>query len=59
MEFEGDEEKAAFNLEKHGVSFEVVCDLDWLDCPIVADDRFDYGEARYIAYARSPTGYDT
>lgn len=56
MEFEWDDEKAARNLEKHGVRFEVVHELDWLTCPIVDDSRFDYGEARYIAYGRVPTG---
>lgn len=56
MEFEWDEAKAASSLAKHGVGFEVVHDLDWSSCPIVDDDRFDYGEARYVAYARSSIG---
>ena len=29
MEFEWDPDKAANNLEKHGVSFEVAWDFDW------------------------------
>lgn len=56
MDFECDDAKAASNLDKHGVSFEVVHDLDWDTCPIIADERFDYGEARYIAYAASSEG---
>jgi uncharacterized protein (DUF4415 family)/uncharacterized DUF497 family protein len=56
MEFEWNSGKAASNLAKHRVSFDVVFELDWEICPIIADARFDYGEARYIAYARSEAG---
>ena len=56
MEFEWDEAKTASNLEKHGVGFEIVFGLDWDVCPIIDDDRFEYSEARYIAYARHVIG---
>jgi uncharacterized DUF497 family protein len=56
MEFDWDDDKAASNLVKHGVSFEVVFNLDWDTCPVDEDSRFDYGEARYIAYARAQDG---
>lgn len=56
MEFDWDDEKAASNLTKHGVGFEVVFDLNWDSCLIDADRRFDYGELRFVAYARNPSG---
>ena len=48
MNFEWDENKRLSNLEKHGI--------DFIDAPIifkgytltVEDDRFDYGEQRFI-----------
>ena len=48
-EFEWDDAKAASNFEKHGVRFEQAC-LAFRD-PFAlefADQRQDYGEARYI-----------
>jgi uncharacterized protein len=56
MEFEWDEGKAATNLAKHGVSFDAVLVLNWADALVVQDDRFDYGEERFIAYARRLDG---
>lgn len=47
MEFEWDEAKAARNLEKHGVAFEVVHRLDWAKAIVRLDERFDYGEQRW------------
>ena len=41
MEFDWDDDKAASNLDKHGVAFEVVYELDWDQ----ADARID-GRAR-------------
>lgn len=49
MEFEWDEAKAALNLEKHGVSFEVVRRLDWSDAVVLLDARLTYGELRWRA----------
>lgn len=56
MDFEWDAAKAASNLAKHGVSFEIAHDFDWDSSPIVPDLRFDYGEARYLAYGPAADG---
>ena len=48
MRFEWDERKRRSNLEKHGVDFS---DLDSLfagETVTVLDERFDYGEHRFI-----------
>lgn len=47
--FDWDEDKAASNLAKHGVSFEVVRALEWSDLVVKPDGRFDYGEQRWRA----------
>ena len=50
--FEWDEEKAASNLSKHGVSFlaaAAIFDHEVLDR---IDDREDYGESRHVALGR-------
>lgn len=51
MRFEWDERKRQSNLAKHGVDF---ADLDPIfagDTVTVLDDRFDYGEYRFITFA--------
>jgi len=50
MEFEWDDDKAASNLEKHGVDF-VDATRVFLDPFMIemVDDAFDYGEERFIA----------
>jgi uncharacterized DUF497 family protein len=48
---EWDEAKARSNFEKHGVSFERALDLDWSRSLAIQDERRDYGEDRFIAYA--------
>jgi len=48
MRFEWDEAKREANLEKHGIDF---ADLEALfqgETVITVDDRFDYGEYRFI-----------
>lgn len=52
MEFEWDDGKDAANRAKHGLGFDVVHQLDWADARPVRDLRSDYGEPRYIVYAR-------
>ena len=47
--FEWDDDKAAANLAKHGVSFERVREFEWNTAQINVDDREDYGEVRMIA----------
>lgn len=47
--FEWDERKAAENVAKHGVSFEMACDV--FSNPFAVerlDDRQDYGEDRFV-----------
>ena len=49
MEYEWDAAKGAANRRKHGVSFNVVLDFDWTTALVVADERADYGEPRWLA----------
>ena len=52
MEYEWDDEKAADNFRKHGISFQEAAYA--LGDPLLMeglDDRFDYGEERYVAIA--------
>jgi uncharacterized DUF497 family protein len=44
-----DSAKAAANLAKHKVSFATAENFDWTTALVVEDDRFDYGERRYVA----------
>jgi uncharacterized protein len=48
MRFEWDEAKRQANIEKHGIDF---ADLEPLfdgETVIILDDRFDYGEYRFV-----------
>lgn len=49
MQFEWDSDKANLNAEKHGIRFELAA-LVFLDEDrlTAVDDRFDYGEERFI-----------
>ncbi|HEX9930133.1 MAG TPA: BrnT family toxin [Pyrinomonadaceae bacterium] len=50
MRFEWEEDKRQTNLKKHGFDFggiEAVFEGDTL---IVLDDRFDYGETRFVTF---------
>jgi uncharacterized DUF497 family protein len=49
MEYEWDAAKAGANRRKHDVSFSAVLDFDWSTSLVVADDRADYGEPRWLA----------
>jgi uncharacterized DUF497 family protein len=52
MTFEWDENKRKSNIEKHGLDFVLAPHiLEALDMFAILDDRFDYGEDRYLAYA--------
>ena len=46
---EWDEGKRLSNIEKHGVDFVALEDFDWSMALLMADDRKDYGERRFIA----------
>ena len=49
MIYEWDDYKAALNYDLHGVSFHRIEAFDWASALIALDDRFDYGEDRYVA----------
>ena len=44
-----DRAKNAANIEKRGLSFELVADLDWETAIVREDFRRDYGEHRMLA----------
>jgi uncharacterized DUF497 family protein len=50
MEFEWDDDKNESNFEKHGLDFETAMQI-W-NGPIIeqTDDRYEYGEYRFIAF---------
>jgi uncharacterized DUF497 family protein len=52
LQFEWDEDKAAANLDKHGVSFLTAAELFANEMIEKVDDREDYGEVRFIALGR-------
>ena len=49
MEYEWDEAKSGANERKHGVSFSTVLEFNWATALVVADERADYGEVRWLA----------
>jgi uncharacterized protein len=49
MEFEWDQAKNRSNLAKHGLDFEDAERVLNGPCVTFADDRFDYGEDRFVA----------
>ncbi len=51
MAYDYDEAKNAKNITKHGVSFEAIDDFEWSEAITKQDNRFDYGEPRFISYA--------
>lgn len=52
MEVVFDPAKDAANIEKHGLSLADAADFDFLNAVVGVDDRFDYAETRYRAFAR-------
>ena len=48
--FEWDNDKRLSNLEKHGVDFALFETCDWYASLVIADERRDYGEPRFIAF---------
>lgn len=48
MRFEWDEAKRQLNIEKHGIDFADLKPLFDGETVIIMDDRFDYGEYRFI-----------
>ena len=51
MDYDWDETKRLLNYDKHGVDFSEVVDFEWDVALVMADNRRDYGEERYLAYA--------
>jgi uncharacterized protein len=49
MEIDWDEEKDAVNRAKHGVGLGDAARLEWASAKLEIDERFDYGEERWIA----------
>lgn len=47
-----DPAKAASNLHDHGVAFDAVRRLDWTTSLTGEDTRFDYGEQRFVTFAK-------
>jgi uncharacterized DUF497 family protein len=52
LQFEWNEDKAAQNLAKHGVSFLAAAEIFANEIIERIDDREDYGELRFIALGR-------
>ncbi len=50
MGFEWDEAKRLANLEKHGIDFIDVSELFDGDIVTVEDDRYSYGEQRFVTF---------
>lgn len=49
MRYEWGEGKRAANLVRHGVDFRAAVDFEWDTAVETIDDRFDYGEERWVA----------
>lgn len=49
MKIEFDPAKDAINQKKHGISLEAANRFDWDSALEREDDRFDYGETRFVA----------
>lgn len=49
MKYEWDAAKSRRNAKNHGCAFDVVSGFDWTEAIEVLDDRFDYGEERWLA----------
>ena len=50
MEIEFDPAKDQINRQKHGVSLAVAAEMDLGQATVIEDDRFDYGETRFVAF---------
>lgn len=52
MDFEWDDEKRTRNLEKHEVDFGSFAMFDWDTALTLEDERFTYGERRYVSIGK-------
>ena len=53
MNIEFDPAKDAANRSKHGLSLAAAAEFDFTAAVIIVDDRFDYGETRFRAFAHA------
>jgi len=51
MEIEFDPKKSAKNEKERGLPFEQAAHMDWSKARIIRDERHNYGEERFTAYA--------
>lgn len=51
VNIEFDPAKDAANLAKHGISLADAAEFDFTAAIVTVDDRFDYGEVRFRAFA--------
>jgi len=49
MKFEWDEQKRITNARKHGIDFHDAIEIFAGDTVMMEDDRFDYGERRFVS----------
>jgi hypothetical protein len=49
MQYEWDEKKQAANVARHKVDFEIATGFEWDTAIEAVDERFDYGEKRWVA----------
>ncbi len=49
MHYEWDDNKNIANIVKHGVDFSIAVDFDWSSAIEAIDNRYIYGEERWIA----------
>lgn len=49
MDITFDPDKSAKNIAERGISFESAAQFDFSTAMVAVDDRYDYGETRYIA----------
>ena len=50
MKFEWDEQKRLINLQRHGIDFVDARQVFESDIYTFIDDRFDYGEIRFVSF---------
>ena len=50
MKFEWDEAKRRANVRKHGIDFADVAQIFENELVVIEDERFDYGESRFVAF---------
>ena len=50
MRYEWDEAKRRINLQQHGIDFTDIPNLFTGEIVVLEDDRYDYGEIRFLAF---------